>query len=51
LFYCQARGLPRAEAEAMLLEAFGADAIDRVEDAKIAEALRERMRAWLAARG
>jgi Fe-S cluster assembly protein SufD len=51
LFYCQARGLPRAEAEAMLLEAFGADAIDRVEDAKIAEALRELMRAWLAARG
>ncbi|MFZ0207098.1 MAG: SufD family Fe-S cluster assembly protein, partial [Roseiarcus sp.] len=51
LFYCQARGLPRADAEAMLLEAFGADAIDRVEDVKIAEALRERMRAWLAARG
>ena len=48
---CQARGIPRAEAEAMLLEAFGADAIDRVEDAEIAEALRERMRAWLAARG
>jgi len=50
LFYCEARGIPRAEAEAMLLEAFGADAIDRVEDAGIAEALRERMRAWLAAR-
>jgi Fe-S cluster assembly protein SufD len=51
LFYCEARGIPRAEAEAMLLEAFGADAIDRVEDAEVAEALRERMRAWLAARG
>jgi Fe-S cluster assembly protein SufD len=51
LFYCEARGIPRAEAEAMLLEAFGADAIDRVEDAVVAEALRERMRAWLAARG
>jgi Fe-S cluster assembly protein SufD len=51
LFYCEARGIPRAEAEAMLLEAFGADAIDRVEDADVAEALRERMRAWLAARG
>jgi Fe-S cluster assembly protein SufD len=51
LFYCEARGIPRAEAEAMLLEAFGADAIDRVGDAEVAEALRQRMRAWLAARG
>ena len=34
----------------MLLEAFGVEAIDRVEDETIAEALRERMRAWLAAR-
>jgi Fe-S cluster assembly protein SufD len=50
-FYLQARGVPRAEAEAMLLEAFGADAIDRVGDETIAEALRVRMRAWLAARG
>ena len=51
LFYCRARGIPRAEAEAMLLEAFGADAIDRVKDAEVAETLRERMRDWLAARG
>ena len=34
----------------MLLEAFGAEAIERVADAKLAEALRERMRAWLAER-
>ena len=50
VFYLQARGIPRAEAEAMLLEAFGVEAIDRVGDETIAEALRERMRAWLAAR-
>jgi Fe-S cluster assembly protein SufD len=50
LFYLQARGLARAEAEAMLLEAFGADAIDRVEDETVAEFLRARMRAWLASR-
>jgi Fe-S cluster assembly protein SufD len=50
VFYMQARGLARAEAEAMLLEAFGADAIDRVEDETIAEFLRARMRAWLASR-
>ena len=50
IFYLQARGIPAAEAEAMLLEAFGADAIDRVEDETVAEFLRERMRAWLGAR-
>jgi len=50
IFYLQARGIERAQAEAMLLEAFGADAIDRVEDEVVAEGLRERMRAWLAAR-
>jgi len=51
LFYLQARGLPKAEAEAMLLEAFGADAIARVDDDALAELLRDKMRAWLAARG
>jgi Fe-S cluster assembly protein SufD len=51
LFYLQARGLPRAEAEAMLLEAFGAEAISRVADAALAEALLAMMRDWLARRG
>jgi Fe-S cluster assembly protein SufD len=50
-FYLRARGLPKAEAEAMLLEAFGADAIARVADEGLAELLRDKMRAWLAARG
>jgi Fe-S cluster assembly protein SufD len=50
LFYLRARGLPKAEAEAMLLEAFGADAIARVDDEQLAELLREKMRAWLAGR-
>jgi Fe-S cluster assembly protein SufD len=50
MFYLQARGLPKAEAEAMLLEAFGADAIARVADEELAELLRGRMRAWLAGR-
>ena len=49
-FYLQARGLPKAEAEAMLLEAFGADAIAGVDDEELAELMREKMRAWLAAR-
>ncbi len=51
MFYLRARGLPKAEAEAMLLEAFGADAIARVEDEDMAELLREKMRLWLSARG
>jgi Fe-S cluster assembly protein SufD len=50
LFYLQARGLPKVEAEAMLLEAFGADAIARVNDEDLAELLREKMRRWLGAR-
>ena len=50
IFYALARGIPRGQAEAMLLEAFGADAIDRVDDADVAQTLIERMRAWLAAR-
>jgi Fe-S cluster assembly protein SufD len=51
LFYLQARGLPRAEAEAMLLEAFAAEAISRVADAGFAEALLALTRDWLARRG
>jgi Fe-S cluster assembly protein SufD len=50
-FYLQARGLSKAEAEAMLLEAFGADAIERFAQGDLAERLREKMRAWLAGRG
>jgi Fe-S cluster assembly protein SufD len=49
-FYLQARGLPKEEAEAILLEAFGADAIARIDDALIAELLNEKLRAWLAKR-
>ena len=50
LFYLQARGVPKREAEAMLLEAFGAEAIERVADESIAAALVERLQAWLKGR-
>jgi len=50
VFYLRARGVPRHEAEAMLLEAFGAEAIERMEDDALAEALRAPFRAWLASR-
>ena len=51
LFYLRSRGLPEAEAEAMLLEAFAAEAIGRVADPALAEALLTMTRAWLARRG
>lgn len=47
LFYCKARGIPQAEAEAILVQAFVGEAIETVEN----EALRERLNAlterWL----
>jgi Fe-S cluster assembly protein SufD len=51
LFYLRARGLAKGEAEAMLLEAFAAEAISRVADPALAEALLTMTRAWLAGRG
>jgi Fe-S cluster assembly protein SufD len=50
IFYLRSRGLPKPEAEAMLLEAFGVEAIDRVADEALAAALRERLQAWLKGR-
>lgn len=50
VFYLQARGLPRRDAEAVLLEAFGAEAIGRVAEPELAEVLLSMTRAWLARR-
>lgn len=50
LFYLQARGIERREAEAMLLEAFGREAIDRVEDPTLIEVLSASFRRWLNSR-
>lgn len=50
LFYIMARGLPKREAEALLLEAFVGDVIDEVEDENLREALMVRARNWLAER-
>ena len=50
LFYLQSRGLPAAEAEALLIEAFGGELIDGVGEAALAAALRAEMAAWLASR-
>ena len=50
VFYLRTRGIPEGEARAMLLEAFGGEAIDRVGDEALIGALRGRLSAWLAAR-
>lgn len=49
LFYMRTRGIPKPEAEALLLEAFLAEAIEGLGDEPIAEALTGRLRARLAA--
>jgi Fe-S cluster assembly protein SufD len=50
-FYLMARGIPPAEAEAMLIQAFLGEAIEGIEHAGLREALIESVAAWLAARG
>ena len=51
LFYLLARGIPRAEAERLLIEAFLADAIDAIGDEAIAETLKRTIGKWLRRRG
>jgi len=50
-FYLMARGIPPAEAEAMLIQAFLGEAIEGIEHAGLREALIESIAAWLGARG
>jgi Fe-S cluster assembly protein SufD len=50
LFYLMARGLPRPEAEALLLEAFVGDAMESVADESLRETLMSAARDWLAQR-
>ena len=50
LFYLQTRGLPFAEAEALLLEGFAGELVDTVGHKGLIEHLRGVISAWLAAR-
>jgi Fe-S cluster assembly protein SufD len=50
-FYLMARGIPAAEAEALLIRAFLGEAIDGIEHAGLREALMDQVVAWLARRG
>jgi Fe-S cluster assembly protein SufD len=49
-FYLMARGIPAAEAEALLIQAFLGEAIESIEHAGMREALNERVAAWLRGR-
>lgn len=50
LFYFLSRGIPRIDAERLLLQAFLAEGIEAVGDPEIAEALEPVLEEWLAAR-
>jgi len=50
-FYLMARGIPAAEAEALLIQAFLGEAIEGIEHAGLREALTDCANGWLRARG
>jgi Fe-S cluster assembly protein SufD len=47
LYYLRSRGVPKAEAEDLLVESFLAEAIDEIESEAVADDVRERLQAWL----
>jgi len=51
LFYLRARGIPAKEAEALLIQAFIAEAVEGIEHAGLREALMETVGKWLNERG
>ena len=50
LFYLTSRGVPRAEAEGLLVLAFLDEPIAEIEDDGLAQAVRDRLAAWVAKR-
>jgi FeS assembly protein SufD len=50
LFYLEARGIPEAEARALLIQAFVGEALERVEDEGLRDALARASAAWLGVR-
>lgn len=51
LFYLRARGIPKREAESLLIRSFFGEAIENIENEKIRDAMMKRAGHWLAARG
>ena len=50
MFYLRSRGVPQAEAEAMLIAAFADEAITEIADERLADLMREEVARWMAAR-
>jgi len=50
VFYLESRGITKSDARAMLLEAFGGESIDRIEDELLVGPLRARLAGWLGTR-
>ena len=50
LFYLRARGLPKAEAEALMLAAFVGEALEKIENDAVRTALEDQTQHWLLAR-
>jgi Fe-S cluster assembly protein SufD len=51
IFYCRARGIPKSEAQALLVESFAAEALEKIEHEGIREAFASIARAWLGRQG
>jgi len=51
MFYLRSRGVPAAEAEAMLVAAFADEAFEEIEDPVLADAMRAHVALWMAGRG
>jgi Fe-S cluster assembly protein SufD len=47
IFYCRTRGIPEKEARALLVRSFIAEAVDKVEDEGVREALMAMADGWL----
>jgi Fe-S cluster assembly protein SufD len=47
LFYLEARGIPEAEARALLIQAFVGEALERIEDEGLREAFAAASSEWL----
>ncbi len=49
MFYLRSRGIPESEARALLIVAFIGEALDKIEDEALREALHRKAEAWLSA--
>ncbi|MEM6622612.1 MAG: SufD family Fe-S cluster assembly protein [Pseudomonadota bacterium] len=51
MFYLRSRGVPKAEAEALLIAAFADEAIEEIADTELGDIVRNEVAKWMAGRG